>query len=459
MKGSEMKSLKYRKLYLDIRNQITKGIYSTDEPLPSIRKLSGTTKLSRTTVENAYNQLLLEGYIYSIQGVGYFVNEKARSLELLNQTEAPVEPVEDKELVKYNFSTEFSNKQVFDCKMWKKHVNHVLTYETHALFDKPNVLGEVALRKSIANYLKVSRNVYVNEQEIFIGAGIQVLLLNLLHLAKDQIQGLVIEDPGFSMITNLFLRNGLSVSSVPVIQGALELKDIEEKKAQVFYVSPAHQIPSGTVMKLDGRYQLLEWAEKTDSYIIEDDFNAELRYDLFPVPSLKSMDKGDRVIYLGSFSTYLLPTIRISFMILPRRLREQVQLNHLSQTTSIIDQYAFSRMIDTGDFSRHLTKLKSHYTKKTETLTALIKEHLDKYVTIKANQSGLNLLLLLKNGLTEEAVVAKALEAGISIKGIHDYIRVSEFEEVIIINYRGISNDLIKEAILALKNVFISLET
>lgn len=454
-----MKSLKYRQLYLDIREQITKGIYSTDEPLPSIRKLSKSAKLSRTTVENAYNQLLLEGYIYSIHGVGYFVNEKARSLELLKQNINEVKSEPTSKPVKYNLSSEYSNKQVFDCKVWKKHVNHVLTYETKHLYQKPDVLGEMALRKSIANYLKVSRNVYVSEQEIFIGAGIQVLLLNLLHLAKEQIRGLVIEDPGFSMITNLFQRNGLSVNNLPVIGDSLDLSDIKNLKNKVFYVSPAHQIPSGTVMKLDGRYQLLEWAKETDSYIIEDDFNAELRYDLFPVPSLKSMDNGDRVIYLGSFSTYLLPTIRISFMILPKSLREQVHLNHLSQTTSLIDQYAFSHMIDSGDFSRHLSRLKSHYTKKTDILIALIRQHLEGYVTIKTSQSGLNLLLRLKKGLTEDMVIARAKESGILVRGIHDYIRSAYYEEVIILNYRGIDNELLEEAVLALKDILISLET
>ncbi|MDA3846248.1 MAG: PLP-dependent aminotransferase family protein [Vallitaleaceae bacterium] len=539
--------LKYRKLYHEIKENILVGAYPLDETLPSIRKLSSSLHLSKTTIENAYNQLLLEGYVYAIQGVGYYANQLARThnlesqvgydspdnydnlavydsidnsaglkspdrLSSLNGLQPDGNQRDDRERISrlhsknnqieyieedghkyiadmastkiYDFRREYVDSEAFDMRVWKRHINHVLTNMSDQLILPVDDAGEMSLRRAIAQYIYLARGIEVISEDIYIDAGIQSLLTKLIAIIRPSIDGLAIEDPGFSKVRDLFEYHGCPINPVPLTRDGIDMKVLRHLSKQVCYVSPAHQFPTGKVMQIENRYQLMNWANESDSYILEDDYNAELRYDLFPVPSLKSMDQKDRVIYLGSFSTYLLPAIRISYIILPKGLQEAFQHVRYAGSASKLEQLAFAHMIETGDYRRHINRMKKHYAKKTDYIHQVLVKELKGLGTIIKNQSGLNVLIRLDKleqlGKGEEErlsiesfekdIIIRAREQGIHISGLHEYTyasayaganesaHVSVYEGVeaptLVLNYRGIEIDVIESAIHRLKEIF-----
>jgi GntR family transcriptional regulator/MocR family aminotransferase len=351
---------KYLKLYQQLKSDIIQGNYAYEEPLPSIRNLSNNLKLSRTTIEHAYGQLQLEGYVYAVQGVGYYANILAGKSHFIkskrSDTAYETDKIQLKEIV-YDFKNEYADPDAMDLKMWKKHINYVFANESDKLLEKLEPSGERELRERIANYVYMARGIEVDHREIIIGAGIQSLLSGLLPTIKNGIKGLAVEDPGFKTVSDAFLRSGFNIAPIPLTEQGVDIDTLYRYQNHLCYVSPAHQFPTGTVMQIENRVKLIQWARDTNSYILEDDYNASLRYELFPVSSLKSLDVSDLVIYLGSFSTYMVPGIRISYMILPKALRE----NYLSvgQTASKLERIPH-RYLLLVQFQRRMERKKEH---------------------------------------------------------------------------------------------------
>ncbi|PKM52386.1 MAG: hypothetical protein CVV02_01140 [Firmicutes bacterium HGW-Firmicutes-7] len=452
----------FMQLYRYIKNEIMNNRLTVNDQLPSVRNLSTHLGISRTTVENAYQQLLAEGYIFSEPQKGYYVNQlegivtpkvKKSTIILCNQDVSHT--------YEYDFKSEYVEEKNFDFNNWKKHLNYIINYEQDKLYTFGSVQGEGGLIKAIVKYVHRTRGVHASESNIVIGAGVQPLLNILsLILKKDNICKIAMEDPGFNRAKDVFSDNNFEILPLELNEKGINMNQLEQMNSRLCYVSPSHQFPTGTVMLIDTRSKLLKWAYKNKGYIIEDDYNSELRYEGKPIPAMQGLDQHDRVIYLGSFSTVLVPAIRISFMILPDELMNcyQKDKNKYAQTASKLEQLALANMMESGDFEKHIRKIRINYSKKSEYTIKCIEKKLKDKVEIIGMNSGLNILIKLKRNRNEREVIEQLKKQGVHVAGISEYRMASSKKDnpILILSFRGIAMNKINDGIIKICKIIES---
>ncbi|GMQ58904.1 PLP-dependent aminotransferase family protein [Vallitalea sediminicola] len=451
----------YVQLYEYIRDEILGESIAQNEKLPSIRQLSKSLDISKTTIENAYQQLLVEGYLYSLPQKGYYASSFDKTFVTSKKNESEyVAEQKIKKLVKYDFKNEYVEEMNFDFNLWRRYMNRVLGYDYQKLYKATDVQGEMELRQEIVRYVRRSRGVTADASRVIIGGGVQYLLNILSTLMKKiSIYKCAFEDPGFNRAKNIFMHNSFNIIPIPINEDGIDLKVLRKSNSKLCYVSPSHQFPTGSVMSVDQRIKLLKWASENNGYIIEDDYNSELRYYGKPIPSMQSFDKDGNVIYLGSFSTVLVPSIRISYMILPGKLLNlyDESKNRYTQTTSKTEQLALALFMKEGMFEKHIRRLKKNYTKKNQILIQAIKKYMGNKVEIGGMDSGLHMLINVTTDLEEKDIIEKALDNEILISCISEYTIVKKIQKnpIIILSYKGIDVNNIEKAISSLsKNLF-----
>lgn len=449
----------YVQLYEGIKNEIVHGYIQPNSKMPSIRSLAITLNMSKTTIENAYNQLLVEGYIYSIAKKGYYVKNIKHTL-LHNNNIIQTKNVEDKTTTKilYNLTNDNVEEKVVNMKLWKKTILNVLDENTNELLSYGEVQGELFLREEITRYLYQARGVYTKPNQLVIGAGIQPLLIILAHifslLNKNK---LAFEDPGFNKAKDILRNNLLKLIPIPVKEEGIDIEYLKKSQADLCYVSPSHQFPTGTVMPINKRMELINWATTNEKYIIEDDYNSELRYTGRPIPSLQGLVQGKNVVYLGSFSTVFLPSIRISFMVLPLNLTNIYQSINKSyaQTASKLEQLSLANFINKGYFDKHIRRIKAHYAKKSEIIQHLIKKIFKDKVIIHSSDSGFILYVELIVDKDEKTIQKMCEQKGIKIHVLSDYIvnKITRKYPVVILSYKGMNSKMHEQALIEIYKV------
>ncbi|WP_156291986.1 MocR-like pyridoxine biosynthesis transcription factor PdxR [Oceanobacillus salinisoli] len=440
----------YEQLYDYIKNEIIEGRIEHGSKLPSKRKLSEYLKISQNTVETAYDQLLAEGYAEGIPRKGYYVLAY-EDLEYVQPKDTPsAEKVEAREKMKYHFHPSWIDTENFPFAKWRKYAKNMIDKEHHSLLLLGDMQGEAELRQEIAHYLYHARGVQCSPDEVIIGAGSEILLQQLILLfQKETVYG--VEDPGYHMISRILKNYANDVYPLGVDEEGLKVKQIENTNIDVVYVTPSHHFPYGSVLSVNRRIQLLKWARGSKKrYIIEDDYDSEFRYSGKSIPSLQSMDQSGKVIYLGSFSKSLIPSLRISYMVLPKELlqRYKQELSFYQCTVSRLDQHILARFMREGDFERHLNRMRKIYRKKLDKTLELIKPYNDK-VEVIGEQSGLHIVLVVKNGMSEEELVEKASLAGIQIYPLSSYSLEKRLKKtpMMILGFAGIPEADLEHAI------------
>ncbi len=443
----------YIQLYNYIKKEIINGRIHENEKLPSIRQLSKGLEISRTTVENTFNQLLVEGYIFSLPKKGYYVSNIDTEYVHFNSDTLKINnPLPKEQQFLYDLRNDYVQEDLFDFNSWRKVLNHILNYNYKTLLKSGDLQGEYVLRKEIVKYVYQARGVVADVDQVIVGAGVQPLLNVLVYLLKSLgVNSCAIEDPGFNRAKNIFLHNEMMIIPIPVTHQGLDIDCLNETSADLCYVSPSHQFPMGTVMPVSHRIKLLKWARDNLCYIIEDDYNSELRYIGKPIPSMQSFDKKGRVIYFGSFSTLLLPSIRISYMILPHSLIHVYQKNKQKypQSASKIEQLALSRFMEEGMFEKHIRKLKKNYAKKNGILIKQLKKVMGDKIKIGGRESGLKIVMHIDTTLTEEEIVKRCKKNGILLASLSEYkiVKRSHNKPVVILSYRGLPINKIEKAV------------
>ncbi len=449
----------YIQLYQYIKAEIIANRITIDDELPSVRKLTAHLGVSKTTVESAYGQLLAEGYIYSKPQKGYFVShlEGLDLNDLKHKSLGKGMNLPEPLCFDYDFKSEYVEVGNFNLTNWKQHLNHVINYEGEQLYSFGDIQGEETLRKAIVKYIHRTRGVNAHENNIIVGAGVQPLLQILGFLLKKQgISKIAMEDPGFNRAKNVFAHQEFEIVPLEVSDKGVHVEQLKDSSVRLCYVSPSHQFPTGTVMLMDVRTRLIKWAQENDGYIIEDDYNSELRYEGQPIPAMQGLDQHQHVIYLGSFSTVLIPTIRISFMLLPNPIMEVflVDKEKYAQTASKLEQLALAHMMEVGDFEKHIRKIRKNYAKKSEYTLKLIEQHLGQYIDIMSINAGLNILLKLKSACDEKNLVMILKNEGINISSLSEYAIALRTEVPILnLNFRGIDKEKIEKGILRMARV------
>lgn len=405
----------YIQLYRYLKDEINCGNMNAGEKLPSLRRLSKDLSISITTTELAYNQLLVEGYVTSKPQSGYYVasiaghfsDEKARTNTSYDFTTYTFED----SAYKYDLSC-------FDFNKWKKCMSRVLNEYSHLLLFESDPKGEAALRFEVSKYVYTSRGVIATPDQVVIGAGTQQLTSHLCRIMrKMNIGHVATEDPGYLPVQNIFRDHGMSITKIPVASDGIMIEKLPANIPAAVYVSPSNQFPTGSVMPIGKRYRLLEWAETNNSFILEDDYDSELRYFGKPVPALQGLDKNARVVYLGSFSSTLFPAIKISYMVLPKEMVEifdEIKSDY-TQTCSKTEQLTLALFMEDGLYYTNIKKLRNLYSQKLQTALAAFAEYGSGFTTPTNTNSGINIILKVRTKKDPLQLSAMAKAIGLNV--------------------------------------------
>lgn len=447
----------YEQIYTLIKNEIKDGELLAGEKLPSTRGLSEYLQCSRSTVLMAYEQLMAEGYIETVQKKGYFVAELYSSFK--NSKEISVETNtwacnRDYEI---DFSPVGIDADSFPFNEWRKISRRVITEENADIFNSGDPRGDFGLRSSIAEYLNNSRGVKANPERIIIGAGYESLFM-ILDSVLDKNQVFAMENPVYPKAYKLIKAFGRKVFPVELDDKGICVSELNKTVADVVYVTPSHQYPMGIVMPVKRRQELLGWSgAKSGRYIIEDDYDSEFRYKGKPIPSLQGMDSGDTVIYIGTFSKSVSPAIRMSYMVLPESLYEKyAKIGFYSNTVSRIDQQIVERFIKDGGFERHLSRMRTTYKNKHALMLNRLKTW--ENVEISGENAGAHMLLWFKNKQNASHLIENAREKGVNVYSLMDCYISDEGhkkqENVVVLGYAKLNEKEIEKGLNILEKVW-----
>ena len=443
----------YEYLYKQIKNDIVSFRLSPDEKLPSKRELAKHLNISTITVENAYAQLVAEGYIYSKPKSGFYVAHITSANNKNSQhTEAGQKSADIKNEFYADFVKNSTPKGASFFNIWTKLMRETMSDNPDKLMVNSPSVGIYELRMEIAKYLFEFRGMNVLPEQIVVGAGTEYLYGIIMQLlGHDKIYA--VEDPGYSKIAKIYKANSAKCVHIPLDKDGISVDALNETQAEVLHISPSHHFPTGIVTPVSRRYELLSWASKSAyRYIIEDDYDSEFRFVGKPIPSLQSIDVLDKVIYINTFSKSLASTIRISYMVLPKKLMDVYnrELGFYACTVSTFEQYTLASFIGKGYFEKHISRMRNHYRNQRDLIMDCIKKHpCYNRVRIAEEDSGLHFLLHVDTTLTDEELVYNAAKNGINISSLSQYYHEKKemISHTLLINYSGVDGANLEQAV------------
>lgn len=411
----------YEQLYEQLKQQILSGNIVAGQRLPATRELALEYQLSRNTVINAYRQLEVEGYIKPITGSGYYVeNLNSFKIDLPKSDTFPDVPKQTATQYDYAFAYDDLDYNCYNSKAWRKCILNAydsLSSKDSIAYKEPQ--GFSNLRHILGGYLYLSRGVKCSaEQIIFTSSHKQSMniIANLFNNARSASGragrsdwGFAMEDPGYSGTRQVMEQNNFHIEPVPVENDGISIDAVQNLFHTLLYVTPSHQFPLGSVLPISKRLQLLEWAQKNDGYIIEDDYDSELRYHNRPIPSLQSIDSSERTIYLGTFSKSLSPDLRISYIVLPANLLTYFREKYLyvNCPVSALLQLALAEYIGSGEYQRHINAMRTHYRKKHDYIRNYVKETLSENALLLGEDAGLHFVLSIQTKRSQTELIEK----------------------------------------------------
>lgn len=450
----------YDMLYRNIKKDIVNGKLKSEEKLPSKRSLAQHLKLSVVTIEGAYAQLIMEGYIYAIEKKGYFVS----SLQEVSPN-PPKEPKiysSDTNPVREYFGDLKTNSiysEKFPFSTWTKLMRKILSEQDKALLDATPYNGVVLLRSAIAEYLYRFRGMDVSPSQIVVGAGTEYLYGMLIQLlGRDCTYAL--ENPGYKKIAKIYACNDVACEFIGMDEKGLSVLELRDSAADIAHISPSHHFPTGVVMPIGRRHELLAWGnEKDGRYLIEDDYDSEFRFTGRPIQTLQSIDENEKVIYMNTFSKTIAPSIRISYMVLPDHLAERYNenLSFYSCTVPSFEQYTLAKFISEGYFEQHINRMRMFYKKQRDLIIhELNRAFTSDRLTILEEDAGLHFLMKVETEKSDREIVEAAAQEGVKLSCLSEYFysSVAKEEGTVILNYSGIHTERIEEVVDRLARVF-----
>ena len=465
----------YEQIYQYIKDEIRRGNIRPEKQLPSSRELAKSLKVSRSTTQLAYEQLVSEGYLEAVPRKGYFAASldgifppvarsaaTVRSDQKIKLSAGTEQENARRQLFRDEFEVDFSPRGIdlegFPYATWRKISRSVLKEEDRELFLKGEPQGDLIIREAIRDYLHAARGVNCDASQIIIGAGNEYLLMLLSQLiGRDAV--IAMENPTYRQAYRVLSGVGHKVMPVGIDKNGFCVKEINGQDVQAAYVMPSHQFPTGIVMPVRRRQELLSWAgEEPGRYLIEDDYDSEFRYKGKPIPALQGMDQNGRVIYMGTFSKAIAPAIRVGYMVLPESLLS-VYLEKgrfYSSTVSRVDQRILANFISGGYFERHLNRMREIYKGKHDVLLGELKP-LEKRFEITGEFAGLHVLLKDKKKETEQSLLEKAAKNRVRVYELSGfYMEEAQAKETstIVLGYAGLTEEKIRKGVELLREAF-----
>ena len=439
----------YEALYRAIRQDITEGRLPAGTKLPSQRALAANLKVSKITVEAAYDHLSQEGYIRSYPKRGFFVEQTELCRPRPRQPEGI--PAEAPEAPPFDLTG--SAPGDFPFTVWSRLERQVMLDVGTALLKPLPNQGAPELRRAIADHLFQFRGFRADPENILVGAGTDFLYTLLVQiLGRDKTY--FVEEPGYGKIRSIYASAGARCMGVPLDDFGVSPESL--MGADVLHISPSHHFPTGIVMPVSRRYEFLSWASKGENrYIIEDDYDCEFRLAGRPIPTLQSIDVMEKVIYINTFSKSLAPAFRISYLVLPKHLvtRFYDTLGFYSGTVSCLEQMTLARFLSEGYFEKHINRMRNHYRALRDKLLAELRQSpLAGKVRISEENAGLHFLLELDTQRSDEDIRAAAEREDLRLSFVSQYYVSDQNRRphVLVMNYSGLEERQIPEAVARL---------
>lgn len=437
----------YRQLYESFRQLILTGKLLPKQRLPATRTLAKSLAISRATAVQSYEQLISEGYLQTVGGAGTYVCDFLPE-DLLHSK--PIAPPKTSYLAdNLNLSTygtslttdtplysprlalpiEFRYGQpaldAFPLNLWRQLISRHCRHNRLMLDYANDSLGYQPLREAIARYLVQSRAVQCNANQVLIASGSQQALALVSRILLDRGDGIALEDPGYLGARHIFLSQGAELYPVPVDCSGMLVEKLfhHSPNIKLIYVTPSHQFPTGAVLSLPRRLELLAWAEQAGVLIIEDDYDSEFRYEGQPIPALQGLGRADSVVYIGTFSKVMFPSLRIAYLVVPPRLVNVfARAKWLADRQSpLLEQYVLADFINEGHLERHIRRMKALYDGRRQALVRSLVTYLGDRVTILGENAGMHLMVRLSTNLSDRMLVERAATVGVGLVSADRY--------------------------------------
>ncbi|MCG8564959.1 MAG: PLP-dependent aminotransferase family protein [Desulfobacterales bacterium] len=426
----------HQPLYQQIYEQLKAGILAGDPPagkrLSSIRALARELGVGKNTVTAAYQQLCDEGYIENRPRSGFVVAELEPGFSTPPDGRPPCsgEPLEEPGNPGWGSQPRYSHDFQYGClgegdfplAAWRRITNQVLSGEGPGeMGEYPRSKGEPGLRRRLRDYLAASRGVRCRTEQIVMAPGTQWCMNILCRLLEDR--SVAMEDPGYDGVRHVLSLHGKQLIPIPVGPQGLDPQSLWESSAQSLYITPSHQFPTGAVMPIRNRMQILEWAQARDGIIMEDDYDSELRYSGRPIPSIQGIDSHGCVVYLGTVSKAFSPALRLSYMVLPESLLDKYHtlFSRYASPVPWLEQRIFETFMEQGLWERHLRRACLANGRRHDVLVKSVRETMGDKVRIIGEGAGLHILLAFQEGTIESQALEKARAAGIRVYPVHHY--------------------------------------
>lgn len=461
----------FSQVYAGLRKGILTGKLRRGDRLPSTRQLAEQLGVSRTVVLLAYDQLLAEGFTRGTQGSGTFVSDamvragrpkpKSTANVRLSKFGAAAAssvldmPAEKVKRLRYDFAFGRNSMATFPFEAWRRILlRHSRATSVRGLDYGPPT-GAPELRDAICSHVRRARGIVCDPSEIMILNGSQQALDLISRILIDRGDKVAIEDPHYQGAREVLRAAGARLYGVPVDCEGLDPGRLP-RQAKALFVTPSHQFPTGVVLSLSRRMAVLGWASRTNAIIVENDYDGEFHYEGYPVESMHSLDSEGRIVYIGTFSRTVFPSLHIGYVIVPKGLSQAFRsAKWLSdQHSATLEQQTLAEFISSGLYGRHLRKLRRANALRRDALVQSVAKHCGDRVAMTGEESGAHVVLWPQSGQTESALIRQAADKGVGIYGISHCFLGEERRAGMMLGYARLSEREIREGIRLLSETF-----
>lgn len=435
----------YKQLYRKLRDDIINGYLKKGERLPSIRSCENVFKVSKTSVERAYQQLVDEGFIISRAKAGYYVEVDEEHARMRRNLFQPSQ-TECEQKLRYDLRSQSMDDDAFDIALWKKYLKEVL--DAHPMISTyGDAQGELPLRRALQQYAYSVRGVLCEVDAMLIGSSFQSLLFLLCGLLDKQLV-VGMEKSGFSQAEMVFKSYGFPIVYLTLHEDGVDIEELQQKQVRLLYLNSGSQGKNHQPLAKSKKDALLQWAKQSNAYIIEDDHNGELRYASKVSSALQGFDMGEHVFYIGSFSRLLLPSLRISYLVMTNKMKARYLLykDNYAPTSSKIEQLALAQYITDGHLERHVKRLKKRYAKKSTMMQQLLATNLPD-ATCVLEEASLQYIVRFPYPIDHKQLQQEAKQRGMAIN-------MNSLQELVI-SFAAVREEDMKDGIKLLSTLLV----
>lgn len=445
-----------KQLYMHYKEVILNGNLKSDDKLPSTRELSRNLNIARNVVLDCYEQLMAEGYVYTKSGSGTYICEGVKFQQIKIRTESHFNK-SDNNIEKISFRTGIPDLDNIPINKWAQvYKKSILNIEVKQM-DYQNPFGSYKLRSQLSSYLERVRGVCTSPNNILITNGAAQAFSLLCQLVKDYEYALV-ENPLSYGILHTLESNQVTMKPIRVDEYGMVTSELPKQPPKLIFTTPSHQFPTGVVLPINRRIQMIKYAQKHGTYIVEDDYDSEFRFYGDPIHSMQYLD-SEQVIYVGTFSKTLMPALRIGYMVLPNKLLRKIEnIKYVADLHSPnFEQIALAKFIEIGLFDRHINKMRRLYLKKRNYLIQCLKKEFGERVTITGAQAGMHFVATFKDVTFDKDFMDKIGEKNIEITAMNKHYildnSASRIDNALIFGYGNTKTEQMENGIRLLADI------